>query len=87
MKVSKFNQMKIYERPFKPNVLSYPCQYDEPVSKFRGVGGFFSFFPNFNRICCKQTMKILIRRCRLQRLIRISTVCICSIKRTLGDMG
>ena len=43
MKVSKFNQMKIYERPFKPNELSYPYQYGEPVSKFRGVGGIFHF--------------------------------------------
>ena len=26
----------------------------EPSSNFRGVGWYFSFFPNFNTILCKQ---------------------------------
>ena len=47
----------------------------------------FFFFLNFNRPYCEQTVKILIRRHIVRRLIRDYTVNQCPIKRTVGLNG
>ena len=49
-------------------------------------GRIFHFYSNFNRTFSKQIVKTLIR-CILQRLIWACTVCLCTIKRTLGLYG
>ena len=41
----------------------------------------------FNRMLCKQTVKTLIRRRVLRRLIWVGTVCLCPTKKTLGLYG
>ena len=45
-----------------PNVFSHPYQLDESISHFRVVGWYFSFYSNFRRNFCKQTLENLIRR-------------------------
>ena len=55
---------------------------------FKGLlGGSFHFYSHFNRIFCMQTVKTLIRRHVLWRLIWVCTVCLCPTKRTLGLYG
>ena len=51
------------------------------------LGGNFLSFSYFNKTICKQTMKILIRRRMMRRLIWVCTICLCHIKRTLGLYG
>ena len=48
---------------------------------------YFSILFNFNRIFYKKTMETLIRRCVLQRLVWVCTVCLCPIKRSLSLYG
>ena len=50
------------------------------------LGGICHFSP-FNRIFCKQTVKILIRHRIMRCLIWVCTVCLCPIKRNLGLYG
>ena len=45
-----------------PNVFSHLYQLDESVSNFRVVGWYFSFYSNFKRKFCKQTLENLIRQ-------------------------
>ena len=59
--------------------------WDETISNFRGVGGYF--FPNINRTFCNQTVKILISCRMMWPLILVCTVCQCPIKRMLGLYG
>ena len=47
---------------------------------------YFNFPQNFNRIFCKQTMKILIRHCMMQCLIWVCTHCLCPVKGMLGPI-
>ena len=48
--------------PFKPNGISYSYPLDQSISVLRVVGWYFSFYSNFNRTFCKQTVETLIRR-------------------------
>ena len=47
----------------------------------------FHFYSISNRNSCKQTVKTLIRRRDLRRLIWVCTVCLCPKDRTLGLYG
>ena len=83
--VSYLFVLQIY--PFMSNVFSHPYQLDESISNFRVVGWYFSFYSNFKRNFCLQTVENLIRRRILWRLIWFCTVCGCPSKRTLGLFG
>ena len=53
-----------------------------------GVSGvLFHFYSISNRYSCQQTVKTLIRRRVLRRLIWVCTVCLCPKNRTLGLYG
>ena len=54
-----------YQRfnPFMPNVFSHLYQLDEPISNVWLVGWNFSFYSNFKRNSCKQTVENQNRRC------------------------
>ena len=73
--------------PFKLNGISHCYQLDQSFSNFRGVGWYFSYFPNFSCIFCKQTVKILTRHNIVRCLIWICNICPCPIKRKLGLYG
>ena len=45
-----------------PNVFFHLYQLDDSVSNFRVVGWYFSFYSNFKRNFCKQTVENLIRQ-------------------------
>ena len=62
----------------------HPYQMDESISNFRGFWCTFSFYSISNRYSCQQTVKTLIRRRVLWRLICVCTVCLCPLKGTLG---
>ena len=47
----------------------YPYQKDGCISSFRVVVWYFAFSSNFIYTYCKQTVKILVRRRNLRRLI------------------
>ena len=64
---------------FKPNGISCSHQLDQSISVLRFLGGIFSFLFKF-LVLCKQTVETLIRRCVLQRLIWVCTVCLCPTK-------
>ena len=51
------------------------------------LGGIFHFYSNSNRTFCEQTVDTVIRRRILWRLILVSAVCLCPLKRMLGYMG
>ena len=51
------------------------------------LGSIFIFSPNLDRVFCKQTVKTLIRRHVLWRLIWVCNVSLCPTKRTLGLYG
>ena len=52
---------------------------------FKGLlGSIFYFYSIFNRTFCKQTVENLIRCRVLRRLVWVSTVCLCPIKRCLS---
>ena len=69
--------------PFKLNRISHFYRLEHYISNFRGVGWYFSFFPNFNKRFCKQTVKFLIRHRIMRCLIWICPVSLCPQKRTL----
>ena len=71
----------------KPNGILNYFHLDLSISVLRVVGWYFQFYSNLNRTICKQTMKTLIRRGILWRLILVCTVCLCSTKRTLDLYG
>ena len=81
LSVARVNQLK-------PNGLAFPYKKDNTISNFRGAGWYFSFFyPNFDRTFYKQIEKILSRHHIMRCLIWVCTVCLCSIKSTLGLYG
>ena len=62
-----------------PIITSWTCPF-----QFKGLWGvIFHFYSDFNRTLCKQTVKTLIRRRVLWRLILDCTVCRCPTKRSL----
>ena len=61
--------------PFKLNEISHYYHLEKSIFNLWRAGWYFSFFPNFNITCCKQTMENLIRRHFLQRLF-----CVCNKK-------
>ena len=73
-------------------VLTHLCPMKFPTlinwtNLFRNQGllcSRFQFYSNLNRMFCKQTVKNLIRRHVLWRLIWFCTVCRCPIKWTIG---
>ena len=75
--------------------LTHLCPMDFPISInwksslpiLELLGGISHFHPNFNRTFCRQTVKNLIRRHILRRLIWFCTVCRCPTKRVLGLYG
>ena len=73
--------------PFKPNGVSHCYQLEQSIFVSIDVGWYFSFYSNFNRTFCKQTVETLIRRRVLWRLVWICIVCLCPTKRTLGFYG
>ena len=73
--------------PFVLNGISHSSQLDQSISILRVIGWYFSFFSNFNRTFCKQTVETLIRRHIMRRLIWVCTVFLCPTKRTLGLYG
>ena len=73
--------------PHLPNGLFHPYQLDESISNFRVSGLLFHLCLIFNRNSCKQTVKTLIRRRVLRRLIWVCTVCLCPKNGALGLYG
>ena len=75
--------------PFKPNGVSHCYQLEQSIFVSIDVGWYFSFYSNFNRTFCKQTVEsqTLIRRRVLWRLILICIVCLHPTKGTLGFYG
>ena len=69
-----------------PNGISHSYQLDMFISVLRVVGGSFHFNSNFDRKCCKQTVKILIRRTRSLVLVCTALYSM-SHKRTLSQYG
>ena len=63
---------------------SIPINWMSPFPNLGMSGAFFYFDFIFNRISCKQTVKTLIRRLVLRRLIWICTVFLCPKNGTLG---
>ena len=51
------------------------------------LGSIFHFHSNFNKTFCKQTVKTLIRRRVLRRVVRVCTICLRPTKWTLGLYG
>ena len=70
--------------PFIPNGISQCYKLEQSISVLRDVGWYFSFYSNFKRNFCKQTVESVIRRRILRRLIWFCTICRCPTKRTLG---
>ena len=70
-----------------PNVFPQSYQTDQSISVLRVVGWYFSFYSDFKRNFCKQTVENLIRRRILRRLIWFCTVWRCPTKRTPGFYG
>ena len=73
--------------PFKPNRVSHCYQLEQSIFVSIDVGRYFSFYSNFNRTFCKQTVEILIRPHVLWRLVWVYIVCLRPTKRTLGFYG
>ena len=73
--------------PFKPNEVSHCYQLEQSIFVSIDVGWHFSFYSNFNRTFCKQTVETLVRRRILWRLVWICIVCLRPTKRTLGFYG
>ena len=70
--------LKLELNLFMVNAISHRYQLEHSISLLRNVGGIFHFYLNFNRIFYQETVE------KMRRLIRVSTVCICPTKRTLG---
>ena len=77
----------MYFNPLMPNGLSLSYQLDQSISVLRVVGWYFSFYSNFNRTICKQTVETLIRCCFVRRLVWVCTICLRQTKRTLDLYG
>ena len=79
--------------PYLPSGLFHPYQLGESISIFRGGWCFVVFFffilfvILFHRNSDKQTVKTLIRRRVLRRLIWFCTVCLCPKHGTPGLYG
>ena len=73
--------------PFKPNGVSHCYQLGETILVSIEIGWYFSFYSNFSRTFCKQTVENLIRRRVLWRPVWICIVCLRPIKMTLGFYG
>ena len=73
--------------PFKPNGVSHCIQLEQSIFVSIGVRWYFSFYSNFNRTLCKQTVETQIRRRILWRLVLICIVCLHPTKRTLCFYG
>ena len=69
--------------PFKPNRSFHTYQSDQSISVLTAILFIFIHTLTF----CKQTVKTLIRRHVLWRLIWVCTVCQCPTKRMLGLYG
>ena len=79
----KFNSLPIYAEWIFLNFINWTSQF-----QFLGLLGCISqFYSNFDRAFCNNTVETLIRRRFMRRLIRVCTVCLCSITRTLGLYG
>ena len=72
---------------FVLNVFPILIKWTNPLAILGVLGGIFHFYSNFNGTFGKQTVETLIRRCILQRLIWVCTVCLCPINRMLGLFG
>ena len=73
--------------PFKPNRVSHCYQLEQSIFVSIDVGWYFSFYSNFNRTFCKQTVETMIRRRILWHLVWNCIVCLRPTKRTLGFYG
>ena len=67
--------------------LSILIKWTSPLSIWGVSGVLFHFYSISNRYFCKQTVKTLIRRRVLRRLIWVCTVCLCPKNGTLGLYG
>ena len=73
------NSIGLQFNPFKPNGYSHSYHMHQSISfllRVIGVGFFFHFYSNVNRIFCKQAVETLIRRHIQRRLIWVCIVCI-----------
>ena len=76
-----------YFNPFMPNVFSILINWTSPFPILGLLGGIFHFYSNFKCNFCKQTVKNLIRRGILQRLIWFCTVYRCPTEWMLALHG